>query len=61
MGGSRALIAAVRRMTGFNAERMQLRDRGHVAQGLAADLVVFDPATVADDWNKAQLASRRSF
>jgi N-acyl-D-amino-acid deacylase len=42
---------AVRRMTGFNAERMQLRDRGRIETGLAADLVVFDPDTVADAWN----------
>jgi len=45
------LPEAVRRMTGFNAERMNLRDRGRIEQGLAADLVVFDPATVADAWN----------
>jgi N-acyl-D-aspartate/D-glutamate deacylase len=43
---------AVRRMTGFNAQRMNLRDRGTIETGLAADLVVFDAATVADDWNK---------
>ena len=44
------LPEAVRRMTGFNAERMNLRDRGRVERGLAADLVVFDPDTVNDDW-----------
>ena len=41
---------AVRRMTGFNAERMGLRDRGRIAPQLAADLVVFDADTVADHW-----------
>jgi N-acyl-D-aspartate/D-glutamate deacylase len=39
-------------MTGFNAARMQLADRGRIAAGLAADLVVFDPATVADRWDQ---------
>jgi len=45
------LPEAIRRMTGFNAERMNVRDRGRIEKGLAADLVVFDPATVADAWN----------
>ena len=39
---------AVRRMTSFSADRMGLRNRGRLAPGLAADLVVFDPATVGD-------------
>lgn len=47
------LAEAVRRMTGFNAERMNLADRGRIAQGLAADLVVFDADGVADHWDKA--------
>lgn len=42
---------AVRRMTGFNAERMNLRDRGRIERGLAADLVVFDAERVADAWD----------
>ncbi|HVN85905.1 MAG TPA: amidohydrolase family protein [Candidatus Binatia bacterium] len=42
------LANAVRRMTGFSADRMGLRDRGRIATGLAADLVVFDPETVGD-------------
>jgi len=45
------LAEAVRRMTGFNAERMGLLDRGRVAAGLAADLVVFDAAAIADQWS----------
>jgi N-acyl-D-aspartate/D-glutamate deacylase len=44
------LPEAVRRMSGFNAERMGLPDRGRIATGLAADLVVFDAEVVADRW-----------
>jgi len=47
-----ALPDAVRRMTGFNAERMNIRDRGRLARDLAADLVVFDPETIGDNWDQ---------
>jgi N-acyl-D-amino-acid deacylase len=40
------LEAAVRKMTGASAEALGLVDRGLVREGLAADLTVFDPATV---------------
>lgn len=39
---------AVRRMTSLPAARLGLSDRGRIAAGLRADLVAFDPATVAD-------------
>ncbi len=47
------LADAVHRMTGFSAARMGLRNRGRIARGLAADLVVFDPATVGDNTTAA--------
>ena len=39
---------AVRKMTSLPADYVGLRDRGRVAEGQAADLVLFDPATIAD-------------
>jgi N-acyl-D-amino-acid deacylase len=38
--------AAVRMLTSVPAQRLGLADRGHVVEGKAADLVVFDPTTV---------------
>ena len=39
---------AIHRMTGASAERFRLADRGTIAVGAVADLVVFDPETVID-------------
>lgn len=39
---------AVRRMTSLPAEKVGLGDRGKIAAGMAADLVVFDAATIED-------------
>ena len=47
--GILGLEEAVRRMTSAAAARLGLRDRGTLTDGLAADLVIFDPATVRSD------------
>jgi N-acyl-D-amino-acid deacylase len=39
---------AVRRITGLSAEMMGIENRGKLAPGFAADITVFDPATVSD-------------
>jgi N-acyl-D-amino-acid deacylase len=42
------LAEAVSRVTSLPADRMGLRDRGRLAAGYRADIVVFDPATIAN-------------
>lgn len=42
------LEEAIRRMTSLPAQKFNLRDRGLVREGMAADMVVFDAATVGD-------------
>src|SRR5215510_925072 len=42
------LEQAINKMTALPASRIHLNDRGRLAPSMAADVVVFDPATVAD-------------
>jgi N-acyl-D-amino-acid deacylase len=42
------LAQAIQKMSSLPASRLRITDRGRLAEGLAADIVVFDPATVAD-------------
>jgi N-acyl-D-amino-acid deacylase len=42
------LEQAVHKMSGLTAKQLHLADRGTITEGLAADLVIFDPARVAD-------------
>ena len=46
--GILTLEEAVRRMTSLAARRLGVHDRGLVAPGMAADLVIFDPARLRD-------------
>lgn len=39
---------AIRKMTSLPAQTFNLRDRGQIGEGYAADIVIFDDATVAD-------------
>ncbi len=43
-----SLEDAVAKMTGRAAAHLGLKDRGQIAPGFAADIAIFDPATIAD-------------
>jgi len=42
------LTDGIRRLTGLPAQQLRLKDRGRLAQGFMADVVVFDPAKIQD-------------
>ncbi|MCK4599575.1 amidohydrolase family protein, partial [Candidatus Bipolaricaulota bacterium] len=42
------LNEAIRKMTSLPASRLGLKDRGMIAEGQAADIVIFNPQTVVD-------------
>ena len=44
-----SLEEAIRRMTSLPAQKFQLKDRGLLREGFAADIVLFDPNTVQDN------------
>jgi N-acyl-D-amino-acid deacylase len=43
-----SLEAAIHKMTALPAQQLGLADRGSLAKGMKADLVIFDPASVID-------------
>jgi N-acyl-D-aspartate/D-glutamate deacylase len=44
-----SMETAVHKMTGMAAQRLRFKDRGLLREGFAADVTVFDPATVKDE------------
>src|SRR5262249_28028388 len=52
--GVLSLPHAIRKMTSFPAQRLGLRHRGLLRDGFQADVVVFDPASVAAPATRSQ-------
>jgi N-acyl-D-amino-acid deacylase len=50
--GLLSLEETVRKMTSFSAQRIGFNDIGEIAEGKWADLVLFDPETIADNTTK---------
>ncbi len=42
------MAEAIRRLTSFPADNLKIRDRGRLAEGRFADVVVFDPDRIGD-------------
>ena len=62
--GVLSLEAAIHKMSGMPASRIGLSSRGTLAEGMTADIVIFDPETVDDndDWaNPHQYATGFSY
>jgi len=55
--GAIDLATGIRAMTGATAARFGITDRGLLAEGLAADLVIFDADSIADQatWDEPRL------
>jgi N-acyl-D-amino-acid deacylase len=55
--GAVTLETAIHKMSAFPAERFRIKDRGRLAAGCAADVVIFDPEHVADraTWDEPRL------
>lgn len=53
-----SLQEAIRKMTSMPAQKLGLRDRGMIREGMWADIVIFDPQTVED---KATFADPRQY
>jgi len=56
--GAIPMELAIHKMTGATARWMEIADRGEIRPGAYADLVLFDPDTIADNTTKKDTARR---